>query len=194
MADADVTQLLSRVQEREHGAADELLTLVYAQLRKIAQQRMRDERSDHTLQATALVHEAYLRLVGDQQVAWDGRAHFFAAAAEAMRRILIEHARARGRQKRGGDPAGRLRRRIPLNVVDLATEADPDEILSVDEVVCRLEQQDPDLGRIVRLRYYAGLNDSETAAALDVSERTVRREWALAKAWLVTRLSDGHGD
>jgi RNA polymerase sigma factor (TIGR02999 family) len=190
MPDEDVTQLLAAVREQQRGASDELLAVVYEQLRRIAEHRMRGERSDHTLQATALVHEAYVRLLGDEPIAWDSRAHFFSAAAEAMRRILIEHARARGRKKRGGDVEGRPRKRIPLDVVDLASNADPDEILSVDDAVCRLESQDPQLGRIVRLRFYAGLSEQEIADALGVSERTIRREWVLARAWLGARLSE----
>ena len=180
----------------------ELLPLVYDQLRRIAQQRLAQERPGHTLQATALVHEAYVRLagagaapheprVGDDPSSaspghlqsWDGRAHFFAAAAEAMRRILIEHARAKGRSKRGGGAA-----RLPLSVVDLAEEADPEEILAVDEAIRRLEQRDGRLAQIVQLRFYAGLNHEETAAIVGASERTVRRDWELARALLLREL------
>src|SRR5262245_52409515 len=145
MSDDDVTRLMIAATQNNRPASDELLERVYDQLRRIAQQRMNDERGDHTLDATALVHEAYMRLVGDQDATWDGRGHFFAAAAEAMRRILIEHARARGRLKRGGDLDGRPRQRVSLSVVELAAHADPAEILSVDEAVCRLEARDPDL-------------------------------------------------
>jgi RNA polymerase sigma factor (TIGR02999 family) len=184
----EVTRLL---QASTSGNADagQLLTLVYDQLRRIAQQRIRMERPDHTLQATALVHEAYLRLVGDRKVSWQGRSHFFAAAAEAMRRILIEHARAAGCRKRGGDASARRPRRLSLNVLDLAAEADFEDFLSVDEAVSRLESQDADLGRIVRLRFFAGLSNSETAEVLGVSSRTVERGWALARAWLARELS-----
>lgn len=185
----EVTLVLDAAARCVQGASDELLRLVYDQLRRIAQQRMMEERASHTLQATALVHEAYLRLLGDQPVSWDGRGHFFAAAAEAMRRILIEHARARGRQKRGGDAEGRPAVRVPLNAIELATDCDSEEILSVDDAVCRLEAQDPDLGRIVRLRFYAGLTEKDVAELLGVSDRTVRREWAMAKAWLHRELS-----
>jgi RNA polymerase sigma factor (TIGR02999 family) len=130
----EVTRLIQAAGASDRAAAEQLLTLVYEQLRRIAQQRMSEERAGHTLQATALVHEAYLRLVGDTDVQWQGPAHFFAAAAETMRRILIEHARGRGRQKRGG-----AARRLPLSVVDLTVSADSDEILSLDEAICRME-------------------------------------------------------
>ena len=175
---ADVTGLLGDTRR-----SDELLGLVYRELRAIAQQRMAAERRDHTLQATALVHETYLRLLGGRPVAWGNRAQFFHAAAEAMRRILIEHARARGRVKRGGrhsDPV-----RIDLaNLIDLATETDPDTIVALDEALRRLEQKDGELGEIVRLRFYAGLSVEEVAAALGLSEATVKRRWAFARAWL----------
>ncbi len=188
-APGDVTWLVQQASAGSSAAAEELFAQVYSHLRKIAQQRMNQERPGHTLQATALVHEAYLRLLGGQNVPWRGRAEFFAAAAEAMRRILVEHARARGRVKRGGG-AESPRRRVPLNVVNLAVEDDPQEILSVDEAVCRLERQDADLARIVRLRFYAGLSEKETAELLGVTDRTVRRAWALARAWLRRELDD----
>lgn len=184
-----VTQLIQSDRLEGH-AAEQLLTLVYDQLRKIAQQRMNAERADHTLDATGLVHEAYLRLIGDADVKWANRAHFFKAAAEAMRRILIEHARARGRVKRGGG-GDQPRRRMPLNVLELAAEADLDEILSVDDAVRRLEEQDPGLAQIVRLRFYGGLSEEEVAEALQVSDRTVRREWTLARAWLKRAIEGG---
>lgn len=161
----------------------ELLALVYDHLKRIAGARMRGERADHTLQATALVHEAWVRLAGGADVAWTDRAHFYAAAAEAMRRVLIEHARARGRVKRGGG----LQRK-PLDVVDLAVAADPDEILALDEAIGRLEEQDARAAEIVRLRFYAGLSVDETAQALGTSRRTVLREWAFARAWLYRTL------
>ena len=179
---ADVTRLLG-----DADRSTELLRLVYEQLRAIAQQRMADERAGHTLEATALVHEAYLRLVGDRPVAWANRAHFFYAAAEAMRRILIEHARARGRIKRGG---GAERARVdPGSVVDLAADTNPDTILSLDAALCRLEREDAELAAIVRLRFYAGLNVEDSAAALGTSPATVKRRWAFARAWLFERLS-----
>ena len=175
----DVTRLLERASGGDPRAGRELLPLVYEQLRACAQKQMAGERSDHTLQATALVHEAYLRLVGTRQTTWDSRAHFYVAAAEAMRRILIEHARRRGRIKRGGD-----RKRVLSSVEDLALEADFEEIVAVDGAIRRLEDRDARMAKIVQLRFYAGLSVEETAKALGVSDRTVRREWSLARAWL----------
>lgn len=176
---ADITRLLEAAGEGDPGATRKLLPLVYEQLRKAAQKQMAGERRDHTLQATALVHEAYLRLVGSQAKTWENRAHFYVAAAEAMRRILIEHARKRGRIKRGGD-----QQRVPLDAAYLVQEAGPEEIVSVDSAIRRLEGRDSRMARIVRLRFFAGLSVEETAETLGVSDRTVRREWALARAWL----------
>ena len=139
----------------------------------------------HTLQPTALVHEAYLRLVGAGREQWDGRAHFYVAAAEAMRRILIESARRKGRLKHGGNW-----REVTLDSVDLAARKLPiEEILSVDEAICRLEERDERMAAIVRLRFFAGLGTAEVAALLGVTDRTVRRDWALARAWLYRDLA-----
>lgn len=146
---------------------------------------MATERVGHTLQATALVHEAYLRLVGGADVQWANRAHFFGAAAEAMRRILIDHARAKQGPKRGGD-----RRKLPLDVVDLAAIDDPEQILALDEAISRLEKEDADAARVVRLRFYAGLSIGETAKALETSASTVKREWSFARAFLFRVLKD----
>ncbi|HEY3245880.1 MAG TPA: sigma-70 family RNA polymerase sigma factor [Phycisphaerae bacterium] len=179
-----ITRLLQNAPS-DRAAADEVFALVYDQLRGIARQRMQDERRDHTLDATALVHEAWLKLVGDREVPWQNRAHFFVAAAEAMRHVLLDHAKARGRAKRGG-----AWRRVPLNVAELAETDDPSEILSLDEAVCRLIQCDPEIGQVVRLRFYAGLNIEETAAALGVSPATVKRRWEFARTWLFRELSD----
>ncbi len=181
---ADVTRLLNDPHRPTGQPAADLLELVYSQLQKIAQQRMSEERRDHTLTATALVHEAYMRLVGGQPVAWDGRAHFYTACAEAMRRILIEHARARGRIKRGGDQAGKPAARVPLSLLDLAAQDDPEEIVMLDDAVRRLEAEDPDVAAVVRLRFYAGLSVDEVALALGVSSSTIDRDWAWARAWL----------
>jgi RNA polymerase sigma factor (TIGR02999 family) len=180
---ARVTRILGDMAAGKRDASAELLPLVYEQLRRAAQQSMAQERVGHTLSATALVHEAYVRLVGDQDAKWDGRGHFYAAAAEAMRRILIEHARGRGRVKRGGG-----RQRVPLSVVDLAAEQDPEQILALDAAIERLAVEDGRLAEIVRLRFYAGLSVEETAAALGVSDRTVKRDWAFARAWLQREL------
>ncbi len=182
----ELTLLLERAGRGDPTAARELLPLVYQQLRASAAKKMAAERSDHTLQPTALVHEAYIRLVGQGQVTWDGRAHFYFAAAEAMRRILIEHARARGRQKRSGDW-----RRVTLDSVNLAEKNAPiEEIVSVDEAICRMEERDERMAKIVRLRFFAGLSVQETAAALGVTDRTIRREWAVARAWLYKFLAE----
>jgi RNA polymerase sigma factor (TIGR02999 family) len=173
-----------------------LLELVYAQLRATAQKLMAGERSGHTLTATALVHEAYARLVGNTPVAWSNRAHFFAAAAEAMRRILIEHARARHRLKRGGgggEETGSAapRNRVPLSIVEAAHTADPETILALDEAIDRLEREEPDVAAVVRFRFFAGLSGDETAAALGLSPRQVDRLWAYARARLFRNIQGG---
>ena len=179
----EVTRLLLEA-ERGHGQpSSALLPLVYEELRKLAAHRMAAERPDHTLQATALVHEAYLRLVGDRDLHWSSRAHFFGAAAEAMRRILVEHARARQGPRRGGD-----RQKLPLDVLDLAATDNAEQILALDDAISRIEKEDPDSARVVRLRFYAGLSVQETAEALGISPRTVKREWAFARAFLYRAL------
>lgn len=175
----DVSDLLGRVAAGERGSADRLLEAVYDQLRKVAQRRMQNERPGHSLQATALVHEAYLRLVRGSEVTWSGRAEFYVAAARAMERILVEHARARGRLKRGGD-----RPPVVSDVVDLAQDEHLDEVVALKEAVDKLAVDDPRAALVTRLRFYAGLTVEETAAALGVSERTVMREWEYARAWL----------
>ncbi len=162
-----------------------LLPLVYDQLRAIAQQALATERPDHTLQATALVHEVYLRLVGDRIVPWSSKGHFYVAAAEAMRRVLIDHARSRTRVKRGG---GRAKLSL-TSVMDLAA-ADSSEILGFDEMFCRLESEEPEAAAVVRLRFYAGLTIDQTAEALGVSSNTVDRRWSFARAWLFRALHD----
>jgi RNA polymerase sigma factor (TIGR02999 family) len=175
-----VTRLLQAVSSGEDGAPTRLLDLVYGQLRAIAQQRMSGERREHTLQATALVHEAYVRLLGKQGAEWQGRAHFFRAAAEAMRKILIDHARARNADKRGG---GRAALSI-VNVADLADDDNPAGILALDDAMVRLERVDAQASEVVRLRFYAGLSVEAAAETLGISPRTVRRDWAFARAWL----------
>ena len=199
------TRLLGEAQRGEHRAAEALLPLVYEQLKELARHRMADERAGHTLQATALVHEAYVRLVrpndGGGDPGWAGRAHFFHAAAEAMRRILIDHARSRGSVKRGGPGAGSGAgghgrpsqwQRVAFSVLELADdrEQDPASILALDELISRLEQEEPHLAEVVRLRFFAGLSVEQTASALNVSPRTVKRDWAFARAWLFSRLND----
>jgi len=166
------------------GLPADLLQAVYEQLRAIAQQRMNEEGAGHTLQATALVHEAFLRLGRDRVAPFEQRAHFFAAAAEAMRRILIDHARAKGAAKRGGGAA-----REPLSVLDLAADSDPQEILALDEALVRLEKAEPDAAAVVRLRFFAGMSGDDTAAALGISARQVDRVWAYARAWLLREMA-----
>jgi RNA polymerase sigma factor (TIGR02999 family) len=180
-----VSRLLEEAGEGKVQASAELLPLVYNELRKLALNRMARERKDHTLQATALVHEAYMRLVGDRDMKWANRAHFFAAAAEAMRRILIEHARAQKGPRRGGGL-----KKWPLDIVDLATADDPEQILALDEAISRLEQHDADVARVVRLRFYAGLSVEEVAEAVGTSSRTVKRDWAYARAFLFRVLEE----
>ena len=155
----EVTRLIQAASASDRAAADRLLALVYDQLRKIAQQRMAEERAGHTLQATALVHEAYLRLVGDSSIHWQGRGHFFAAAAEAMRRILIDHARRRGTAKRGGGL------RAVSSVLDLASDENISDALIIDDLISRLEMEDATAARVVRLRFFAGLRLEDTAKA-----------------------------
>ncbi len=166
-----------------------LLPLVYDQLRAIAERALSSERPDHTLQATALVHEAYLRLVGDRVVPWSSKAHFYVAAAEAMRRILIDHARSRGRVRRGG---GRAKVSL-VSVADLAA-SDSAEIMGFDEMFRRLESEVPEAAAVVRLRFYAGLTIDQTAEALAVSSNTVDRRWSFARAWLFRAMRDLYED
>jgi RNA polymerase sigma factor (TIGR02999 family) len=191
-ANGDITLMVREVQSGRRAAADELLPLVYQQLRAVARQQMGRERPDHTLQATALVHEAYARLVGNDELEWAGRGHFYAAAAEAMRRILVEHARARARIKRGG--AGADGRRVPLSVVTLAEDQNPQEILTLDETFRRLEERAPEMADVVRLRFYAGLSGEQAALALGVSAATVKRRWTWARSWLYREMKREAGD
>jgi len=186
----NITRLLGEVSDGRPAAADDLLVAVYTQLRAIAQQRMNQERRDHTLEATALVHEAYLRLVGNQELQWDNRGHFFVAAAEAMRRVLVEHARARLAHKRGGPDRQRLQFDI-ASVEDLAGEEKSQEILALDDAIRRLGEVEPRVAAVVRLRFFAGLSVEDTAKVLAVSPRTVELDWAFGRAWLFRALA-GH--
>jgi len=179
-----ITRLLHDASKGDQHAKGALLDQVYGQLRAIARERMAHERTSHTLQATVLVHEAYVRLIvgssaSPAAVSWHDRGHFYRAAAEAMRRILIDHARQRGRVKRGGSF-----QRVPLNVCDLAAMDDPEEILALDQAMTRLQEEDATAAEVVRLRFFAGLTVEQTASALGVSDRTVKREWAYARARL----------
>ena len=174
-----VTQMLQAVGKGDSEAATKLLPLVYAELRKLARARMAKLPPGNTLQPTALVHEAYLRLVGDADPSWNSRGHFFGAAAEAMRQILVDQARRKSAKKHGGD-----RRRLDADEIDLPIEGPGDDILALDQALDRLTQEDPRKAKIVVLRYFGGLTREETAAALDVSVRTVDYEWR----YIVARL------
>ncbi len=179
---AVVTRLLNDAASGDARAAAELLPLVYQELRCLARQKMGRERAGHTLQATALVHEAFVRLVdGSTARSWEGRWHFFAAAAEAMRRILVDQARRRGRIKRGG---GGERERIDLESVELTVDQPPPELLAVDEGLAALAVGHPEKAQLVKLRYFAGLTIEEAAEAMRISIATANRHWAYARAWL----------
>lgn len=167
------------------GAVEQLLPLVYEDLRRMAHRQLRSERADHTLNTTGLVHEAYLRLAEPRGVHWADRAHFFAVAARAMRRVLIDHARRYHASKRGGS-----RRRIPLDDANLAVEERAEGLLALDEALVRLALLDARQGRVVEYRFFGGMTEEETAAALGVTPRTVRRDWVKAKGWLYQELYD----
>lgn len=182
----EVTQLLLEWSGGDEEALDQLLPVVYDELRRLAHYHLRRERADHTLSTTALVHEAYLKLVDQHQVDWQNRAHFFAIAAQAMRRILLKYARRRQALKRG---AGQVR--LSLDKVDLISEARSEELIALDEALSRLEVMDERLGRIVEYRYFGGLTIDETAEVLDLSPATVKRDWRTARAWLYRELQPG---
>jgi RNA polymerase sigma factor (TIGR02999 family) len=174
---SEVTHILSAIEQGDARAAEQLLPLVYDELRKLAAQRLASEKPGQTLQATALVHEAYLRLVGDQQ--FDNRGHFFAAAAEAMRRIVVETARRKQRAKHGGG-----RERVEIELAELPTSLPSDDLLALDDALGRLEQIDPVKARLVTLRYFAGMTIEQAAEALNISRVTAHRYWTFARAWL----------
>lgn len=180
----DTTALVIAMREGEAGAADSLLPIAYEELRALAAALFAKQSASHTLQPTALVHEAYLRLVDQTAVAWNDRTHFFRVAAKAMRQILVDHARGRGAQKRGG-----AHQRISLDEVEAATSQDID-LLALDEALNRLAAVDHRLAAVVELRFFAGLSVEEAAATLAVSPRTVEMDWKMAKAWLSKTLSD----
>jgi RNA polymerase sigma factor (TIGR02999 family) len=186
----DVTRILSALERGDPQAAGQLLPLVYDELRKLAVHRLAREKPGQTLQATALVHEAFLRLVGDapEDRHWNGRGHFFAAAAEAMRRILVDRARDKGRVKRGGG-----RRRLDVDALALATEVTPDQLLAIDDALAQLERDDPTAAQIVKLRYFTGLTVEEAGAALGVATTTAYRHWNYARVWLHSELLDAEG-
>jgi len=184
MADGEVTRLLAELRAGDDQALERLLPIVYAELRTVAANLLRGERVGHTLQPTALVHEAYVRLLGEKAPPLD-RQHFFAVAARAMRRVLIDHARARGRQKRGGGA-------VPVTLHDdvaAAVESDPIDLLALDEAMQKLESADPRRVRVVELMYFGGLSASETAEVVGVTRRTVERDWQYARAWLLREMT-----
>ncbi len=183
----DATMLMAAAANGDRAAADRLMPLVYEQLRKAAQLGLASERAGHTLSATALVHEAYLKLAGPREVPWGGRAHFYAAAAESMRQILLDHAKARIRLKRGGPDLRRESGADFKDVVQLASD-DPEQIVRFNDAFRRLETESPDGAAVVRLRFYAGLSVDQTAEALGLSTSTVDRRWAFARAWLYQQL------
>ena len=180
----DVTRILCAIDQGDPRAAEQLLPLVYEELRKLAAARLAQEKPGQTLQATALVHETYLRLVGAaNSQRWDSRGHFFAAAAEAMRRILVDNARRKGRIKRGG-----ALRRIDLESADLVTSAVPDDLLDLDDALARLSAEEPEAAQLVKLRLFAGLSINEAAEMLEMSRSTAYDHWAYARAWLHSAL------
>lgn len=182
----DVTQLIQRISEGEPEAADELLPLVYQELRILASARMSNEQAGQTLQATALVHEAWLRLTKKDEQVWNGRPHFFAAAAEAMRRILVERARRRLRIRHGGQ----WRRDHSVDLGGIVKEGEDEKILAVHEALETFAVKDPKRAEVVKLRFFVGMEYKEIASVLDLSEPTVKRYWAFARAWLLNALTN----
>jgi RNA polymerase sigma factor (TIGR02999 family) len=186
---SEVTRILTAVEQGDPQAASRLLPLVYDELRKLAAQRLAHEKPGQTLGATALVHEAYLRLVDtEQELPWNSRGHFFGAAAEAMRRILINRARDKARLKRGGG-----RKRVDLDKLTVADQADDDDLLALDDALERLARENPACAELVKMRFFAGLTLEEAAASLGLARRTADRTWAFARAWLYQALSEDGG-
>jgi RNA polymerase sigma-70 factor, ECF subfamily len=187
-ASPDITSLLKRLAGGHEDAASELIPVIYRELHSLAKRHLRHERCDHTLQPTALVNEAYIKLVA-QRSDWKSRAHFFAVASNLMRRILVDYARRNLRAKRGGGNA-----KLSLDEVLLVAPNRPDKMLALDESLTRLEKMDARQARIIELRYFGGLTVDDVAKILDLSPTSVRREWTSAKAWLYGELKHGHGD
>jgi len=187
-ARSDATDLLVAWSNGDQSAFDKLVPLVYQELHALARRYMRSERSDHTLQATALVNEAYVRLIDVNRIRWQNRSHFFAVAAQTMRRILVEFARQRHRQKRGGDAV-----RVPIDDVDMPQEQTAD-LVALNDALSTLASFDPRMGQVVELRFFGGLTVQETADVLKVSPETVMRDWKTAKVWLLRELSRERGD
>jgi RNA polymerase sigma factor (TIGR02999 family) len=186
----NVTAILLRASSGDEVATRDLFPLVYDELRRLATQHLAQERRNHTLQPTALVNEAYLRLVGPGDVSWQNRAHFFGAAAQAIRRILMDHARTRNRQKRGGGQV----RVLSLDGIDVASEESDSELLALDEALTKLAAADPVKAKVVEMRYFAGLSIEETARAMGISTATVSRHWEFARTWLHRELLRSEGD
>lgn len=190
----NVTRILTAIESGDREAADELLVVVYNELRRLAGQLLAGELPGQTLQATALVHEAYLRLVGSGKGGYEGRRHFFAAAAEAMRRILVDNARRKRRLKRGGD---RKRLHIDLDKADLAADRASDDLIALDEAMAKLSEKDKTKADLVKLRYFAGLTGEQAAELLGISAATAKRYWSYARAWLYREItlseSEGRG-
>ena len=187
-APQEVTQMLLDWSQGDQQALDRLIPVVYAELRRLASRHLRRERADHTLQTTALIHEAYLKLIEQRNVQWQNRAHFFGIAAQLMRRILVDHARTRHRVKRGGAAM-----RVPLEEVVVAVEGLNINLVSLDEALTRLATIDSRQGRIVELRFFGGLSIEESAEVLGISAATVKNDWSVAKAWLRRELLRGEG-
>ena len=191
---SEVTRILSAIEEGDPNAAEQLLPLVYEELRLLAAQRLAHEKPGQTLQATALMHEAYLRLTASpgresgEDVRWDHRGHFFATAAEAMRRILLNRARDKKRLKRGGE-----RHRVDLDHIEIALDSNDEDLMALDEALTHFAAEDPDAARLVNLRFFAGLTLTDAAASLGLSRRTAERQWTYARAWLYARLRQGGG-
>jgi RNA polymerase sigma factor (TIGR02999 family) len=183
-----VTHLLHAVRDGQGEALEPLIQGVYAELQAIAARCLRQERADHTLRTTDLVHEAYFKLVDGKELAWDGRAHFFGAAARAMRQVLVDYARARSRQKRGGDW-----RRTTLSGQDPAVSLSFGDLLSLDDALDRLDDRSPRLRQVVEMRFFGGMTEEEVADVLDVTPRTVQRDWVKARAWLYKELHRADG-
>lgn len=177
---SDVTQILQKIEQGDAAASEQLLPLVYEELRKLAAAKLANEPPGQTLQATALVHDAYLRIVDANNAShWDSRGHFFAAAAIAMRRLLVEQARSKRRLKRGGDM-----QRIPLDGLEISSDVPPDALIDLDEALSKLERESPEKAKVVQLRFFVGMNHEEVGKALGVSAVTARRHWRYARAWL----------
>ena len=182
----EVTRIINAIEQGDRQAADELLPLVYNELRRLATYKLSREQPGQTLQATALVHEAYLRLVGQDNQNWTSRNHFFSAAAEAMRRILVENARSKRRIKRGGD-----RQRVDLEDANLSIAEPPEDIVAIDEALSKLEKTDKIKSKLIELRFFAGLTLEQAAAILDISPTTAKRYWTYTRAWLYREVSKG---